>query len=501
MRPIRYDLGYMLIGDFFVEETAVLLQLLQTSVLLSEFLLQLRDGPVAQLGNGFEVAGAFGDFLLALGLFDLSVDAAYRLYHLFFGLPLGLFRADVFLQVGHFALDGIAPFPAGGVLFLLERQVLDFELAQAPFHHVNLVRHTVDLDAQAGGRFVNQVNGFIREKTAGYVTVAQRCRCDESGVLNTHAVVHFVLFLDAAQYGDGAFDVRLPHEHRLKPAFECGVFLDVFAVFVKSGRSDAMQLAPRKGGFQHVRGVYGALGGARADERVQLVDKEHDLALAFLDFPEHCLHPVLEFASELRPGDKGANVQCGDLFVLEVFGNVSGHNALRQAFHDSRLANAGFADQDRVVLCSARQHLDHAPDLGIAPDNRVKFPCAGQLGQVAAVFCQSFVRCLGIGVGDPLGAAHLLHGRQQVLVGRAVGTKHFARRILAQGDHPQQHMLCAKVQIFQGLCFFPGGLEHAVCDAAQAYLRGCSRNLGQGLQPLLDSGENLLRAHAQALQD
>src|SRR4029453_14611090 len=45
--------------------------------------------------------------------------------------------------------------------------------------------------------------------------------------------------------------------------------------------------------------------GARADDRVQLVDEEDDLAGGVLDLPQHGLEAVLELAAVLGPRQQG----------------------------------------------------------------------------------------------------------------------------------------------------------------------------------------------------
>ena len=68
-------------------------------------------------------------------------------------------------------------------------------------------------------------------------------------------------------------------QHRLEAPLERGVLLDVLAVLVERGGADAAQLAAGERRLQHVGRVHGALGRARADQRVQLVDEADDLAL------------------------------------------------------------------------------------------------------------------------------------------------------------------------------------------------------------------------------
>ena len=63
-------------------------------------------------------------------------------------------------------------------------------------------------------------------------------------------------------------------EDRLEAALERGVLLDVLAVLVERGRADAAQLAAGEHRLDDVAGVHRALGRARADDRVELVDEE-----------------------------------------------------------------------------------------------------------------------------------------------------------------------------------------------------------------------------------
>jgi hypothetical protein len=55
---------------------------------------------------------------------------------------------------------------------------------------------------------------------------------------------------------------------------------------------------------------------------------------------------------------------------------TSPFDALRQALDDRGLAHPGLADQHRVVLGPAREHLDGAADLLVAADHRVELPLA-----------------------------------------------------------------------------------------------------------------------------
>ena len=105
---------------------------------------------------------------------------------------------------------------------------------------------------------------------------------------------------------------------------------------------------------------------------MQLVDEQDDLALGVRDLLEHRLQALLELAAILRAGDERAHVEGDDALVLQPFGHVAAHDALRQALDDRRLADARLADQHRIVLRPAGEHLDDAADLLVAADDRIE---------------------------------------------------------------------------------------------------------------------------------
>ncbi len=90
------------------------------------------------------------------------------------------------------------------------------------------------------------------------------------------------------------------------------------------------------------------------------------------DLLQHGLQALLELAAIFRAGDQRAHVERQQLLVLEAFGHVTLDDAQRQAFGDGRLADAGLADQDGIVLGAARQNLDGAADLLVAADDGIE---------------------------------------------------------------------------------------------------------------------------------
>ena len=181
-------------------------------------------------------------------------------------------------------------------------------------------------------------------------------------------------------------------------------------------------------GFSMFEASIAPFGRAGADDGVQLVDEQDDLAGGVGDFLEHGLQPLLELAAVLRAGDERAHVEGDDLLVLQPLGHVLADDPLGQPLDDGGLADAGLADEHRVVLGPARQHLDHAADLFVAADDRVELALARELGEVAAVALQRLVGRLGVLAGDALRAAHGRERLEDGVAGDAAAARAGGRR-------------------------------------------------------------------------
>jgi hypothetical protein len=90
----------------------------------------------------------------------------------------------------------------------------------------------------------------------------------------------------------------------------------VLAVLVEGGRADGVELASREHRLQHVCRVDGALGRAGANDGVEFVDEQDDLAVARGDLLENGLEPLLELAAVLRTCEQRPDVEPEDALVL-----------------------------------------------------------------------------------------------------------------------------------------------------------------------------------------
>ena len=227
-----------------------------------------------------------------------------------------LFQFPLLAQIGqaaaefeHLLLDFLAALP--GVLLGLFGQLPfgQFELHQAALHLVDLLRHALQLHGQAAGGLVHEVDGLVGQEAVGDVAVRKVGRGHQGRVLDLHAaVMGLVARLQTAEDGDRVLDVGLADGDRLETPFQGGVFLHVLAILVQRRGADAAELAAGQGRLEQVGGVAAAFRPARADDRVQLVDEEHDVAGGG-DFLQDGLEPLLEFAAELRAGHQRAHVQ------------------------------------------------------------------------------------------------------------------------------------------------------------------------------------------------
>ena len=501
--PARDDRGDVVLVHLFLEQTPSPRPLGQRGLLRGQIPFELGQRPVFEFGYPVEVIGAFGFFDVAPGRFDGFLEATQFPDAALFGFPARAERVGVGLDVGQFLFEFLQAELRAAVGLLAQGFALDFELHDPPRRLVQFRGHGVDLGAQPGRGFVHEVDGLVGQETVGDVAVRQdRCR-DQRGVLDPHAVVDFVPFAQPAQNGDGVFHRRLIHTDRLKAALQRAVLLHVLAILVQRGRTDAVQFAARQHGLQQIGGVHRPIRSACPDHGVQLVDEEDHLALGRLDFLEHGLEPLLEFAAEFRAGDQRAHVEHDDPTMPEALRHVAAHDALGQPFDDGGLADARVADQHRVVLGPTGQDLNDAADLVVAADDRVELALPRGLRQVASVALQGLVRGFGVAAGDPLAPAHLLQGAEHALAAEPGVAQHAPDRavVVQQG---QQQVLDADVLVLQVARLGIGPVEQARQARGDVELvgaRGRPRHLRQRLDEAIELAAHLVGRHPRLLDD
>ncbi|SPE30427.1 conserved hypothetical protein [Candidatus Sulfopaludibacter sp. SbA6] len=482
--PAAHHFGDILLVHLFLDEPGLSLLLRKTVGVFLQLALQRSQLAVFQLGGAIEIVLPLRPLDFHLGLLHLLAKLAQAFDRVFLALPargqgvgLGLEIRQFFLQLGQ-------PLFGSRILFLAQGLALDFELHDAPPRLIQLRGHGIDLRAQPRGRFIHQVDRLVRQKPFRNVAVGEYRGRHQRRVLDAHAVMHFVALLQPAQNRNGVLYRGLVHQHRLEPALEGRILLDVLAVFVQRGGADAVELAARQHGLKQVAGVHRALRLTRAHYRVQLVDEQDDFTGRFLHLLQHCLETFLEFAAVLGARDQRAHVERHDALVLEPLRDIAANDPLAQTFDDCRLSDARLADQHRVVLGPPREHLDDAADLFVAPDHRIELALCRQLRQVAPIALQRLVGALGVLGSDALVAAHLAQRLHQPFAVEAEFLQQPARRA-AVLDGGQQHVLHRDVLVLELARFVIRIGQQAIQAARDVHLvrpAGWAGDLGHPLE-------------------
>ena len=214
--------------------------------------------------------------------------------------------------------------------------------------------------------------------------------------------------------------VGLADEDRLEAAFQGGIFFDVLAIFVERGRADAAELAAGQRRLEQIGGVGGPFGSAGADHGVQFVDEQNHAAGGRFHFAQHGFQAVFKFAAVFCAGDERAEIERDDPLVFQAFGHVALHDAQCQPFGDGGFADAGLADQHRIVFRAAREHLDDAADFLIAADHRIELALPRAVDQIDAVFLQRLEFALRSLIGHAGRAADGVHRFEQFFFGDGI---------------------------------------------------------------------------------
>jgi hypothetical protein len=229
--------------------------------------------------------------------------------------------------------------------------------------------------------------------------------------------------------------------------------------------------------------------------------EEHDVAPGVhRQFLQHRLQPLLEFAAVFRAGQQRGQVEHQHLLAFQRLRHLVVDDALRQAFDDGGLADAGLADQHRVVLGAALQDLDRAADFVVAPDHRVELAFARALGEVQRVFLQRLALAFGFLRSHALAAAHGLDRLLQrgllcaVLLQQAPG---FALVV----ERRQQEQLGGDEGVVALHRLLVGQVQEVVEVARDAHLAALAFDLGQAAQRLGQRRFQRRHLHAGARQD
>ena len=302
------------------------------------------------------------------------------------------------------------------------------------------VGHDAEAQAQARTGLVDQVDRLVRQHPVRQVPCAQFDGGADRVVRVRDRVVLLVRGLESLEDAHRVLDRGFGDLHGLEAALEGRILLDP-AVLGERGRADQVQVAPGEARLQDVSGVHAAAlaGSARTDDRVHLVDEDDDLALVRGDLVHRLGQALLEVAAVAGAREHRGQVERHDTAVLELRGHGAVDDRAGESLDDRGLADAGLADQHRVVLGAAAEDLDGLLDLGGAADHGVELALARTRGEIEAELVEH--RRLGGSLrGRPLLVRRRArgHGLAQTL-GQGLGGDAGAGEDLARGGVLPEH--------------------------------------------------------------
>ena len=255
------------------------------------------------------------------------------------------------------------------------------ELLYAMLGLAHRLGRAVGGDAGAGAGLVNEVDGLIGQEAILDVAVGEVRGGLDSTLRIAHMVVLLVARLERGQDLDRVLDARLLDIDGLEATLEGRVLGEVLAELLGRGGADNLEGTAREHGLEHGARVDGALGRTGTDDGVHLVDKQDDV-VGLGRLLDHVLEALLKLTAILGARDKTRQVERPDILVHEVLGHVAGSYLLSQALDDGRLAHAGVAQNERVVLGAARKDLHHALDFLFAANHGIELAVARLLREV-----------------------------------------------------------------------------------------------------------------------
>ena len=137
---------------------------------------------------------------------------------------------------------------------------------------------------------------------------------------------HLIALLKSAKYRDGVLHGRLVHQHCLEAALKRGVFFDIFAVFVKSGRANTVKLAARQHGLQQIARVH------RAARFIRILSRKTKNNPCLIGEPGVGKTAIAEgLALRIVRGDVPSNLKDRKLFSLDIFNSKAPENTRNTA--------------------------------------------------------------------------------------------------------------------------------------------------------------------------
>ena len=217
---------------------------------------------------------------------------------------------------------------------------------------------------------VEQIERLVRQEAVSQIAAGKINSGLDGLPCDADAMVRFQPRTERFEHAAGRFFVRFPDGHGTEAALERSVLFDELAVFLHGRRADHLQFSPAKGGLEQIGRVDCALGAARADDGVHLVNKQNDVSAA-ADLDQDIAHALFELAAVFRAREQVRHVEAVELFPAQRLRYVAAGEPLGQRLDDGGLADAGLADERGIIFAAAAEHLHELGKLRLAADDGV----------------------------------------------------------------------------------------------------------------------------------
>ena len=231
----------------------------------------------------------------------------------------------LFFQARQLLFD--LPLPIAQLRSLLElliahrRLLLRAHSAQLLLDLLQIGGGGIATDADPRSSLVDKIDGLIGQKAIGDIAIRKFHRRFESFVGDLDLMMRLIAIAQPLQDGKTFLLVGLADNNRLKAPLQGGVFFNMLAVLIERRRTDALQLTAGQRRLEDIGGIDGPLGSPRPDDRMQLIDENHDVA-GLTQLHHQLAQPLLEFAAVFCPCHHRGQLDCDQPFAAEDLGYI-----------------------------------------------------------------------------------------------------------------------------------------------------------------------------------
>ena len=235
-------------------------------------------------------------------------------------------------------------------------------------------------NASSGAGRVKDRDGLVRKTPADDVTLGKgHGALDRSGI-NGDPVMLGKPFRNAIEHGKGLVRIWLVDPHWSHAPGKPRIRLDMTAPLLPTARAQDAHATTREDGTKGIS----TTGGLISEEKMEIIEKENDVQT--LRFGSDRLETLLD-----RAPDNSTGTKCG-----EVYGPYNGGMQIarcritrlghgrNESHRAGRLADTGFANNDRTALGATKKNRGSGTDGGLQTNHRIELTGASSSTEVTS---------------------------------------------------------------------------------------------------------------------